>query len=72
VITDDQQDVAGTKVVIPLRFPMDRGKFGLVWPCLRAFDGDAQFFQDCNKCIQVFFGLFDDLLWKRTLRYFLQ
>ena len=41
---------------------MDRGKFGLVWPWVRAFEGDAQFFQDRNKSIQVFFGLFDDLL----------
>jgi len=41
-------------------------------PGVRAFDGDAQFFQDCNECIQVFFGLFDDLLWKWALRYFLE
>ena len=49
---------------------MDRGKFGIVWPRVRAFDGDAQTFQDLGKFIQILFRLFNDPLRKRAARNF--
>ena len=70
MVADDQQNIAGTIIVVPLSFPMDRGKFGLVWPRVRTFDGDAQTFQNFGKSIQIFFGLFKNLLRKRTARNF--
>ena len=51
-----------------MSFPLDRGKFGVVLPCLWAFDGDALLFQDLSKLIQVLFRLFNDLLRKRATR----
>jgi hypothetical protein len=49
---------------------MDRGKFGSVWPRARAFDSDAQTFQDFGKSIQILFRLFNNPLRKRAARNF--
>src|ERR1700737_2378230 len=66
LVRNDQQDVAGTIIVVPLSFPMYGGKFRLMWPCLRAFDADAQALQSSREFIQVLFRLLDNPLRERA------
>ena len=70
LVPDDQQDVAGTIVVVSLGLPMDRRELRLVRPRLRAFDGDALLFQGLNELVQILFRLFDDALRKGAARNF--